>query len=387
MFETVLAITIILLTQRYGAPLFLYFLHRIDYALILLWVWSLFIYVLNISFSYQEKFKKAVEKGTLILNCFFIISIFFLDLNIINFNGIIDTYGKATNFLYGICATYVCAILILVLQTLKKDIKNTNNKKYLPLLVLVILALCMLAIRQIYPEIILISFVAAYADLIMFFTIENPDIKMVYELNRNKKLIEDSNEDKLNFLFNISQDIRTPIDNIINTNAKIKNTKDRNLINYYFKDIENNAKDLKILVNNILDASTLNNSNLIITSNTYNIYNLFDSIIKMIKPKINDKIEFRYNISKSLPKEVYGDQIKLKQVIMTILINAIENTKKGFIELTVNEITKYNTCRLIIDIEDSGIGMPIEKVNDLINSSNDFNINEMPQLNCLFLLI
>lgn len=381
--ETILAIIIILITQKYGVPPFLYILHRFDYALILFWIWSLFYYVLNVSFSYQNKLKETVEKITISLNIIFIIVTFFLDLHVINTNGVIDTYGEATSFLYGVSSIYVLAILILVIKSLKKGLRNTNNRKYIPLFFLVALAVGMLVIRQIYPEVILISFVAAYADLIMFFTIENPDIKMVYELNRNRKLIESSNEEKINFLFNISQEIKNPINNIIDINENIKNTRNKEMIDHYLKDIENNAKSMKILVNNVLDISTLNSTNLIVSNDTYNVYNLFDSIIKMASIKVNEKVQFRYNISKSLPKEVYGDSVKLKQVVMTVLINAIEHTKEGFIEISVNEITKYNVCRLIINVEDSGCGMSLDKVNDLLNSNDDLNMNEISKLSDL----
>lgn len=381
--ETILAIIIILITQKYGVPPFLYIFHRFDYALILFWIWSLFYYVLNVSFSYQNKLKETVEKITISLNIIFIIVTFFLDLHVINTNGVIDTYGEATSFLYGVSSIYVLAILILVIKSLKKGLRNTNNRKYIPLFFLVALAVGMLVIRQIYPEVILISFVAAYADLIMFFTIENPDIKMVYELNRNRKLIESSNEEKINFLFNISQEIKNPINNIIDINENIKNTRNKEMIDHYLKDIENNAKSMKILVNNVLDISTLNSTNLIVSNDTYNVYNLFDSIIKMASIKVNEKVQFRYNISKSLPKEVYGDSVKLKQVVMTVLINAIEHTKEGFIEISVNEITKYNVCRLIINVEDSGCGMSLDKVNDLLNSNDDLNMNEISKLSDL----
>ncbi len=381
--ETILACIIILITKKYGVPPFLYILHRLDYALILFWIWSLFFYVFNVSFSYQSKIKIGIEKITISLNIIFIIVIFFLDLHVINANGVIDTYGEATSFLYGIVAIYVLLILIFVFKSLKKDLRNSNNRKYIPLIFLVGLAIGMLVIRQIYPEVILISFVAAYADLIMFFTIENPDIKMIYELNRNRKLIENSNEEKINFLFNISQEIRNPINNIIELNDDIKNTKDKELITQYLKDIENNAKNLKVLVNNVLDVSTLNSTSLIINNDTYNVYNLFDSIIKMASGKISEKAQFRYNISKGLPKEVHGDSVKLKQVIMTVLINAIEHTKDGFIEINVNEITKYNVCRLIITVEDSGCGMSLDKVNDLLNSNDDLTMNEISKLSDL----
>lgn len=381
--ETILACTIILITKKYGVPPLLYILHRLDYALILFWVWSLFFYVFNVSFSYQSKIKIGIEKITISLNIIFIIVIFFLDLHVINANGVIDTYGEATSFLYGVVAIYVLLILIFVFKSLKKDLRNSNNRKYIPLIFLVGLAIGMLVIRQIYPEVILISFVAAYADLIMFFTIENPDIKMIYELNRNRKLIENSNEEKINFLFNISQEIRNPINNIIELNDDIKNTKDKELITQYLKDIENNAKNLKVLVNNVLDVSTLNSTSLIINNDTYNVYNLFDSIIKMASGKISEKVQFRYNISKGLPKEVHGDSVKLKQVIMTVLINAIEHTKDGFIEINVNEITKYNVCRLIITVEDSGCGMSLDKVNDLLNSNDDLTMSEISKLSDL----
>ena len=79
-----------------------------------------------------------------------------------------------------------------------------------------------------------------------------------------------------------------------------------------------------------------------------------------------------------MPKELYGDSIKLKQVLMSVLINAIKNTKEGFVEVDVNSFTKYDVCRIVITIEDSGCGMDIMTINDIIDQ--DLELTEKDYL-------
>lgn len=380
--ESTLATIIIIITNMYGVPNYLYIMHRFDYAFILFWVWSLFNYVLSVSLK-NSNIKNIIRYSSLVINLITIISISFLSLNVIHENGIIDTYGNATNTLYGTCAIYVVLIIILVLISLFKDIRNKDNKKYLPLLSLIVLSLFMLIIRSIYPQIILISYIAAYADLIMFFTIENPDIKVLHELNRNKRLLENSNEEELNLLFEMSQEVKKPLDDITNISQASNDSLTKDELLYNIMQMQNNALNLKNIVNNVLDVSTMDMSNLVISKNTYNIRNLLEEVIKNASLKAKKTVSVTSNISSNLPKELYGDSVKLKQVLMTIILNSCKYTHDGFIDINVNEIIKYDTCRLLIKIEDSGSGISIEKVNELLKNNTITDSKEFDKLNTM----
>lgn len=380
--ESFMACILVILMNLYGKPSYIYNLHRIDYILMLFWVWALFNYVSIVSIN-NKKTRNKLNKITLIFNVMISISFFFLKVNVINENGVIDTNGEAMNVLFFVLTMYVLFIIIFALKALFKNIKSSDNKKFIPLLFLAILGVISLVIRSVAPEVLLISLVAAFADLIMFFTMENPDMKMVYELNRNKRLLESMSEEKSNFLFSISQETKKPIDNILEVKNIIEKEKDLETIKTGLKVIENNARELKNTINNVLDISTISSSKLIVSYETYNIYTLLNTCLKTIEPKLNKDVSLRYNISKNIPSELYGDQIKLKQIIMSILVNAAKYTKDGYVEVSVNEIVKYDVVRLIIKIEDSGCGISVDKLNELLRYNSNLENTDLLKLDSL----
>lgn len=383
LFESILASILVVLMNKFGKPVYIYYLHRIDYILMLLWVWALFDYVSIVSIDNNSILRKVVKKGAMFLNILASISFFFLDVNVINENGVIDTNGPAMNVLFACLAVYIILIVIMVIKTLSKNIKSVNNRKFLPLLFLSILGILGITIRSIAPEILFVSLIAAYADLIMFFTIENPDVKMIYELNKNKKLVESMTEEKSNFLFSITQDIRKPIENIINVNNIIIKEEDMDTIKNGIKIIDNNARSLTSVINNVLDVSSIDSNKLMASKETYNFNSIILMCIKNLEEKVNSDVKIRTNISKNIPHELYGDSVKLKQVITSIAFNAAKYTKKGFIDIDVNEIVKYDVCRLIISIEDTGMGMTPQKLNELLRSSNNLEDTDLIKLDNL----
>lgn len=381
--ESSLACLLVVLMNLYGIPKYIYNIHRIDYILILFWVWALFNYVLIVSVYNNKKLRGAIQKSTFIVNILVSICFFFLNVNVINKDGIIDTNGSAMNLLVSMLGIYVILILLLVFKSLIKNIKSSNNKKFIPLFFLALLGILSLVIRRVAPEILLISLVAAYADLIMFFTIENPDVKMIYELNRNKKLLESMSEEKSNFLFSMTQDTKKPIDNILEVSKILLDDKNKEDMKTGIKVIENNARGLKNIINNVLDISNISSSKLAVSNETYNAISLLNECIKKIEKDVNKNVTIETKISKNIPDELYGDSVKLKQVIMSILINASKYTKEGYIKVSANEIVKYDVCRLIIEIEDTGCGMSVDKLNELLKTNTDLEDTDLLKLNSL----
>ena len=104
-----------------------------------------------------------------------------------------------------------------------------------------------------------------------------------------------------------------------------------------------------------------------IKMNKYHVYNLFNMINKSFEKTVDKNIEYRFNYDKSIPEYLYGDSIRLKQIMNILLENAKEYTSNGFIEVNINSIVKHDVCRLIITVEDSGIGMTTEQIKHLFD--------------------
>ena len=261
------------------------------------------------------------------------------------------------------------------------DHNNMRNKKYVPIYLLAVLGSLVL-ITQIFTNLnYLINPSLILIITLMYFTIENPDMQMVEELNKNRKLTEQNFEEKSNFLFKISQDLKQPLKEITNLSQEIVDNKD---IENNAKKINYNSKQLYTYVNSALDVSQMDTKNLKIIESTYIPKNFFEEIKLRMENELKDKnIEFRTNITKNLPNKLLGDNTKLKQVILSILFDSIRHTKNGFIELNVNTIIKYGVCRLLIEISDCGGGMELDKINNILNVNEELTKEDIDKIDKL----
>ena len=290
--------------------------------------------------------------------------------------NIIYAYGPDNTFLYAVVGITIFWWLIFLL----KDIKKFKQKKNLPIVCFVILMAPVIYIQMKNPEYLLVSGLISFIVVMMYHTIENPDVKIINELNKNRKLIEKANEDKSNFLFRMAQEVRQPVDNIIEANGVMKKIEHNEEMDKGLRYVDYESKNLKSIVNDVLGVSRIDSYNIKLYKTNYRPAKFFEEIFTKYKATVNEKIEFRSNISKNIPEILYGDAVKLKQVISTILENAVEYTKEGFIECNVDAIIKNDVCRLVITIEDSGIGMSIDKVNEILSYDQELTEEEIQSL-------
>jgi len=273
-----------------------------------------------------------------------------------------------TYFMAGFLSMSVMLVLMLI------NYKNIKSKKFVPVYSLIILFLLTVIIQKANPGLILTTSVECFITFLMYFTVENPDVQMIRELYKNKKLIEKSNEDTSRFLFRITADLKKTIRELINVSNDMKDMKTKEELleaNKYIYDYSNN---LDYLINKALNISNMDTTSLKIYDSKYNIYNLFNEIDHISKEKLKEAIEFNYTISSSLPTYLYGDSIKLKKAITSVIEIAKDFTEEGFINLDISALIKYNVCRLIITIEDSGRGVSLDRVNEILSMTNNENI-------------
>lgn len=346
--------------------------------LICLYSWfTLFtMYLLYISLN-KNSYKK-IKEYIVIISILIVLSLIGLPIELINEGDVAYSTGWATYLLYFICVIYSISWIIIIF----KYKNQIGYKKCYPFIAFIICFIILLAIRVINPAILLNSFSVAFPTVLMFFTIENPDAKMVSLLNENRVLIEKSNEEKTNLLFKISQEVKKPILDIISYNDINLKSGD-NSIKENCKYIDLNARELMMLADGLLDISKMDYKNIKIDSSKYNVHNLFKEIKHRTNNYIENNIDFRFNISNIVPMYLYGDSIKLKQVISSIIFNCLKYTKTGFIELDVNSIVKYDVCRLLITISDSGKGIELEKINKILSADGNLTDEELLRLDSL----
>ena len=213
------------------------------------------------------------------------------------------------------------------------------TKRHIPIISAIFIFIILVLIFRSNPYIMIISITIAFVNYLMFFTIENPDIKMIEELTKAKALVEKNNNDKSIFIFNTAQQIRYPLNMIDQRADQILDEDNLDEIKNMAVDIKNAKQRISYVLNGAMDVSTIDAKKIKIVDSKYSLSNLLTEICLKFKSMATEKnLEFRKNIEESLPETLYGDSIRLKQIISALLLNAIKYTKEGFVELNVNTV-------------------------------------------------
>jgi len=339
---------------------------------------SIYIFIItDFAKKMKEKWDFSKKKRIISLSVFIIILLVMVlpMQNIYEGKYFISSTGPSIAFVFLLCFGLTFLNIILVI-TARRKIKKS---KVIPLIVFILIIFAQLAANAFGFELLLMTFPMTLVCFLMYHTIENPDAQMINELYKNKLLVEKSYEEKSNFLFKMTQEVKKPINNMKSIINSLKETDNANELKQGIKLLDANSKQMDFIVNDVLDITTLDSRNIKIMNNRYNVYNLFRDIEKRMQEYASDSVEFRFNIDENIPY-LYGDSIKLKQIIMSVLLNSIKKTKSGFIELSIEAITKYDVCRLIIEVEDSGVGMSIDKVNDVLITTSELSVDDISNL-------
>ena len=289
------------------------------------------------------------------------------------------TFHVDENMLYpegiNVFKTYIFAFVSIIYITiyLLKNKKYIISKEFIPLILLIIFSTFAIIIQFMFQGLMILTWVEAFITFVMYFTIENPDVQMLNEFHKVREKEEKSNDAKNEFLVNISKDIKTPIANIKAITSEALNSNDPEVLKNEIRRIQTSTGELSQIVSNILDISELEKQKLGIKMNKYQVHNLFNMINKSFEKTIDDNIEYRFNYDNSIPEYLYGDSIRLKQIMNILLDNAKDYTKKGFIEVNVNSIIKNDICRLIITVEDSGSGITSEELEHLFDKEKIYS--------------
>ena len=273
------------------------------------------------------------------------------------------SYGFASTY------TYICSSIYILLCIYFMIKSKHKNRKFIPVVTYIVLLIIAMFIQIINPSIILTPTVMTLTIFVMYFTIENPDVKMNMELAKNRNLIQNAMEEKNNFLFIVSTSLRNTINNLNVLSLNVIKKDSKGLFKEDLLEINNEINYLSFTINDVLNVSTMDINEIKVVDTKYNLKRLIEKIKLVNKSKINDNLSFRVEMS-SLPDYFYGDKTLLSLVITSLLNNAFKYTETGFVELRINGIVKYDMCRLIITIEDSGCGISISKINELLTDKN-----------------
>lgn len=343
---------------------------RLYLIFILVWLTTFTLYILTITKYKGDKLTEyknsKIRKNIIIGSISSTLLLIFLPIDFILEKNLAYLGGIGIVFLLAI--TFLLIILDFILFI--KYFKNMTFREKVPMLLLLLLIGGLLLVNNIAPEIQIISSSFALITVIMYFTIENPDKKLLEEIHTSKKIADAANEDKSMLIYNMMNEVKSIASDINKSSEVILNSNNLEENRFFAREIISSNNKLYSMANNIYNIDVIDDINVKTVKNKYNIKLLLKEVISKNKELFEDKdISFRFNIDSNLPNTLYGDSINLKNVLNTIIGNSYKYTDKGYVELSVNAIFKKDIVRLIIKIEDSGIGIKAEDLDKCLNKN------------------
>ena len=340
-------------------------------------IWALFfsLYMIRIS-EPDDKRYSIIKKIFSILSLITVVCTIILPRNI-SISDKNEFYATGPAILSVYMFSGVC--LLIVGYYLIKNIKKITDKRYIPVFVLLFSGFILMTVQSILPELFLFTPVESYIIFIMYFTIENPDVKMLRQVELAKDQAERANRAKSDFLSSMSHEIRTPLNAIVGFSEDIqsrKDTADPDIVEDADYIMEA-SKTLLEIVGNILDINKIESNKMEIVEVPYNFKEEIENLAKIDATRIGEKnINFKINLAPDIPYELIGDKTHIKEIVNNLLTNAIKYTEQGEIELSAKCINQNNICNLIISVRDTGRGIKAENINKLFTKFERLDIEK-----------
>lgn len=334
---------------------------------LLMWTALFMYYIYRISNEKRVKNYKLWEKLMLGVGALIIIATYLLPIKLVvedNFQTRYTT-GASVSFAYLVGGI----IIFMIILILCKNYKKVFSKKYLPVWILLIVGTIAMVLQFKFPQVLLLTYVETFICVVMYFTIENPDVKMLSKVVLAKEQAERANRIKSEFLSSMSHEVRTPLNAIMGLSEDMMMYKEKlpKEIIFDAKEIQIASQTLNEIIGNVLDINAIECEGVELKKDPYNIREEIDKVIKVTKSKIKNKdIVFNLKISKNVPRILVGDKVRIKEIINNLLSNAFKYTNKGSVSLEITITNKVNDkCDLVIKVIDTGKGIGEENMNKL----------------------
>lgn len=357
------------------SSLYLYTLKLLFLGFVI-WLYSFTLYTVIVTLKLKDKdndkYRIILVISSIIFTILSIITII-LPISINKVGDLLLPTGSGVEVIY-LLAVLCFIIMIIAIISNHRELKN---KKYYPVYFLLVILGIMILIQKIFPDLLLINFSLSIIIYIMYFTIENPDIKLSKELKYTKELLNKRNELASNTINNLIISIKEPLTEIANFSNKKINKNNISLSLEEIKELQKTTLSLVDKVNKVMDITRIESSDYNIKERKYQTSNLIDNI-KGILEKNNKEVN--YEIS-TLPKVLYGSDTNIVQTFSYLVDFISKNFENYTLSIKISNLLVRNKCHLkfslVVDSKYNNLDM-YEKDNKytLSNKSIEYEIYE-----------
>ena len=272
------------------------------------------------------------------------------------------SYGPAAYVTYVTVAVYTG----MLMYSLIRNYKEMEKKKREIILLTVIFQVAVSIYQAVFPLSLISCLGITLVNLGFFLTVESPDVHLIEQLKEEKELADGANRAKSTFLASMSHEIRTPIHAVMGMSEMIlRESKEEETLSYA-GDIHSAAGSLLSIVNDILDFSKIESGRMEILPVSYQLSSLIHDIYLLIADRAEKKgLMLRIHVDEALPSTLYGDDIRLKQIVINLLTNAVKYTESGSVTLNITGTVQNEICELSVQVKDTGIGIRKEDIRKL----------------------
>ncbi len=270
-------------------------------------------------------------------------------------------FGVYMNAYYSLSSMLIATVFVILFG--KKDRLRQQSCSYLVLLLGILVT-----IVEIYFQILIIGFALCFVVLIIYFTLENPDISLIKELDKEKRRADEANRAKSDFLASMSHDIRSPLGVVMGMNEMILRESQEPQILEYAENIKASSNSLMHLINDILDFSKIEAGKMPVVQENYDTRAFLKSLITEFDFRAKEKnLILNLQIAENLPSALRGDDSRIRQILANLLSNAIKYTEKGRVTLDIGWTEKNGNALLHVAVSDTGIGIKEEDMGKIFD--------------------
>ncbi len=339
-------------------------LHMLFFISIVLEVFIIFLYISTL--IYTDINYKSIEFRLsmlpLVAGC---ILMLFMPLDYMETENGNYSHGSAVFVAYSIIVFY----LFLIAVGLFLHHKKIERRKLKTISLALVFAVAFTLVQLIFPTALTSGFGLLLINLSIFLTVESPDVHLANELKVEKERADNANAAKSLFLANMSHEIRTPINTILGMDEMILRESRDLTVRDYASDIKASANSLLSIINDILDSSKIESGKMEINPVEYELSSLLNDIFNMIQPKAQEKgLDFETVVNPKLPSRLFGDDVRIRQVLLNLLTNAVKYTESGIVTFQVDGTLHDGFITFRFSVKDTGHGIKQEDIKKLFSA-------------------